>query len=70
MARQRSTMPRNGCAISLSAGGSCTTWYAVRYGLSPSKGPLPVAAYTSSAPSEKTSEAPVTSRGLLSCSGT
>lgn len=39
------------------------------YGLSASKGPLPVAAYTSSVPSEKMSEAGPTPRGACSCSG-
>ncbi|CAL9422379.1 hypothetical protein SUDANB96_01892 [Streptomyces sp. enrichment culture] len=39
------------------------------YGLSASNGPRPVTQYTSSAPSEKTSEAGTTERASVSCSG-
>ncbi len=69
LARQRVRTTRSGSATASTFGSSCSTRHAVRYGLSASKGPCPVAANTSSAPRENTSEAGPTERASVNCSG-
>lgn len=44
LSRHDPTTARSASGTAPSEGSSCTTWYAVMYGLSASKGPLPVAA--------------------------
>lgn len=68
-ARQRPTSPARSPGTPVRSASSCTTWYATMYGLSESKGPRPVAAWTRTAPSAKTSAAGPTSRGRWNCSG-
>lgn len=69
LARQSARTARSGSGSPVRSGSAVSTWYAVRYGLSASNGPRPVAAYTSSEPRENTSEAGPAERASVSCSG-